>query len=259
MSVCVDEIIDLMKYNSLEDTESSAGRMGSGGAMAAGGAGTRSRSNTLVSTGQRRGSKLNLHEVSYPTALSPVVGVLQDIADAKFEIENMRNNPVLPLAMKRRNSTGTIYVETTMSCQDNSSMIHVVCFVIRTHMLTAERENKPPVYAPEYDIFYDSYKTPSSSSADSKSTTSTRPFNSVPTNSRVSPAPSQRSEDSREDRTGKTSRVPSLHEIKEFFNSIYSKSQLESECIIMTLIYCERLITRTKGKLVIRRNNWKAM
>ena len=240
-----------MKYNAIEETEIINNNITNT---------NRSRSNTLVSSVQKLGSKLSLHEVSYPTTLSPVVGVLQDIADAKYEIANMKNNPTLPNALKRRNSTGTIYIETTMSCQDNSSMIHVVCFVIRTHMLSAEKDVKISMYAPEYEIFNDNYNKPYTSVTDSKHTTSTKPFNVVPGNSRVSPVPSHHSEESKSESTaGGQSKVPSLHEIKEFFNLIYNKSQLESECIIMTLIYCERLIIKTKGKLIMRRNNWKAM
>jgi len=53
--------------------------------------------------------------------------------------------------------------------------------------------------------------------------------------------------------------LPSLKTIKDFFNQIYNKSQLESECIIMTLVYCERLIVKAKGKLTLRHDNWKAM
>jgi hypothetical protein len=40
--------------------------------------------------------------------------------------------------------------------------------------------------------------------------------------------------------------VPSLSTIKEFFELIFSKSQLESECIIMSLIYVERLMKETR-------------
>ena len=53
--------------------------------------------------------------------------------------------------------------------------------------------------------------------------------------------------------------IPSLQLIEDFFRKIYDKSQLESECIIMTIIYLERLIVKTKGKLRIHNDNWKPM
>jgi hypothetical protein len=55
------------------------------------------------------------------------------------------------------------------------------------------------------------------------------------------------------------SKIPSIGTIRDFFLLLFSKSQLESECIIMSLIYIERLMKETRGKLCIRPNNWKAM
>jgi hypothetical protein len=55
--------------------------------------------------------------------------------------------------VKRRNSTGTIYIANTMSTQDNDATIHCVCVVIRAHMITAARENQQ--YLREFDVFKD--------------------------------------------------------------------------------------------------------
>lgn len=40
---------------------------------------------------------------------------------------------------------------------------------------------------------------------------------------------------------------------------IFVKSQLENECIIIALIYCERLVRETRGRLSIRYDNWKSI
>ena len=53
--------------------------------------------------------------------------------------------------------------------------------------------------------------------------------------------------------------VPPLGDIKNYFNFIFSKSRLESDCIIMSLIYIERLAKETKGGLCIRYDNWKSL
>jgi hypothetical protein len=53
--------------------------------------------------------------------------------------------------------------------------------------------------------------------------------------------------------------VPSLSTVKDFFMYLFSKSQLESDTIIMALIYCERLVKETKGRLCIRYDNWRSM
>ena len=52
-------------------------------------------------------------------------------------------------------------------------------------------------------------------------------------------------------------KVPSLDLVVRFFDNAFSKSQMESECIIMCLIYIERLIKVTKGRFCIRFDNWR--
>ena len=42
-------------------------------------------------------------------------------------------------------------------------------------------------------------------------------------------------------------RVPKLSEVTKFFRDLFRKSQMESDCIIMSLIYVERLLKQTKG------------
>jgi hypothetical protein len=53
--------------------------------------------------------------------------------------------------------------------------------------------------------------------------------------------------------------MPSLETITEFYRSVFEKSQMEHECIIITLIYVERLVKATKGRLCIRYDNWKSI
>jgi hypothetical protein len=87
--------------------------------------------------------------------------------------------------------------------------------------------------------------------------------------------------------------VPSLATVQEFFTYLFSKSQvgvtcigvvsvvslynfvyycdtcyiphttsasqLESDCIIIALIYCERLVKETKGRLCIVHDNWRSV
>jgi hypothetical protein len=123
---------------------------------------------------------------------------------------------------RRRNSTGTIFLSNTMSLQDNEATITAACMVIRSHMLEAEKENIVPIA--HYDVFRDA----AFQNKDLKLT------------------PHQQ-------------KVPSLETVKEFFLYLFSKSQLESDCIIMALIYCERLVKETKGRLCIRYDNWKSI
>ncbi len=60
-------------------------------------------------------------------------------------------------SIKRRNSTGTLFVTHTMSQQDNKSTIHCVCVVIRAHMKDAVEQRIVP--SDEYNVFQDSLST----------------------------------------------------------------------------------------------------
>ena len=53
--------------------------------------------------------------------------------------------------------------------------------------------------------------------------------------------------------------MPSLREVLAFFRNVFTKGQLETECVIMTLIYIERLIKQTRGRLQIKPSNWKSV
>jgi hypothetical protein len=70
------------------------------------------------------------------------------ISDLKDELTSVPRTTI-----KRRNSTGTIYVDTTMSAQDNQATIRCVCAVIRAHMVEAETERIVP--RPQFDTFKD--------------------------------------------------------------------------------------------------------
>lgn len=178
-----------------------------------------------------------------------------------------------PPALKRRNSTGTIYVETTMACQDNNAMIHVVCVVIRAHMLSNAQERHKIALSAEERALYDIFNEDYNSAEKEKEAKDARVIsNRIPNLSNpslddeifVNRNPNPNSDSPRKPPTTPSPPVfvqliPSLAEIEEFFCTIYNKSQLESECIIMALIYCERIIIKTKGKLKMVMRNWKAM
>jgi len=132
---------------------------------------------------------------------------------------------------QQRNSTGTIFVESTMSSQDNDMTIQCVCIVIRAHLLSNERMGLEP--DPEWAMF----------------------LNGGGESGPSSPAHS----DGGGNGSRAHSRVPSLETIVTFFNLIFQTSQLEGECIIIALIYCERLVMDTYGKLIIHTSNWKSL
>ena len=56
-----------------------------------------------------------------------------------------------------------------------------------------------------------------------------------------------------------SSATPKLDAIFEFFNFVFQKSQLESECIIIALIYMERLVKDTSGGIQVRHDNYRSI
>jgi hypothetical protein len=54
-------------------------------------------------------------------------------------------------------------------------------------------------------------------------------------------------------------KVPSLDAIADFYRDVFTQAQMESDCIIMSLIYVERLVKNTGGLLRPRRSNWRSL
>uniref|UniRef100_A0A7S1BXU3 WW domain-containing protein n=1 Tax=Corethron hystrix TaxID=216773 RepID=A0A7S1BXU3_9STRA len=53
--------------------------------------------------------------------------------------------------------------------------------------------------------------------------------------------------------------VPSLEVLTKFYRDVFQKSQMESDCIIISLIYIERLVKETQGVVRPRCSNWKSI
>lgn len=142
------------------------------------------------------------------------------------------------IVRKRRNSTGTLYIDSTMSQQDNKAMMRCVCAVIQAHMIDAEKDNVVP--QSQFDIFKDEYYVKIENQQKRQQKNSHHVASPL-----VGLCAADR-------------QVPSLSTIVNFFEGIFAKSQMENECIIMSLIYIERLIKVTKGKFCIRFDNWRS-
>jgi hypothetical protein len=53
--------------------------------------------------------------------------------------------------------------------------------------------------------------------------------------------------------------VPTLEDVTAFYRDIFLRSQMEVDCIIITLIYIERLIKKTEGALRPTYYNWRSL
>ena len=133
------------------------------------------------------------------------------------------------VGLARRNTGSTIYVGTTMSAPDIDATIKCVCGVFRAHMIQSARDSRAgidPIPFEEYDVFNDDYVTEMMGLSI---------------------------------QDGNEYEVPSFDIITQFYRDIFRKSQMESDCIIMSLIYIERLIKETNGGVRPRNRNWKSL
>ena len=176
----------------------------------------------------------------------------QNLTSEYEELRNEKFGLDKPLQLKRRNSTGTLYIGTTMSQQDDQATILCVCTVIRAHMVEAALSRRSlQADSSEFDVFKDVIV--------GKGVHSRRDFSVQ--NDAIAQIISESADISLEQKLILADQiksiVPSVDTVVDFFMTIFSKSQMESECIIMALIYCERLVKATTGQLLIRHNNWK--
>jgi hypothetical protein len=186
--------------------------------------------------------------------LSPELGLrtihsnenMEDIANS-FDAKNKSNNnrtagaaPPATLASNvnsnhlRRNTAGTIYVQSTMDNPDVNAMIKCVSGVYRAHIvqsLDRKTKNSPVSVSTVHvnlDLFRDDYESAGRHHL----------------NNNTSQA---------------AATVPDLKVIEAFYQEFYRRSQMEHDTIIMSLIYVERLIKETNGALAPTLENWRSV
>lgn len=131
----------------------------------------------------------------------------------------------------RRNTCGTLYVGTTMSAPDKDATIKCVCGVFRAHILQSELSGVTPESL-DFPIFNDL-------EAQQKQCAKRRgaDYNRSPT----------------------AQPIPSLEQISTFYRDVFQRAQMEYDCIIISLIYVERLIKTTHGALRPSATNWRSI
>lgn len=128
----------------------------------------------------------------------------------------------------RRNTGGTMHVGSTLENPDVQATIKCICGVYRAHIVQAKsrRKHNQTIVTingslVSLEVFHDDYEF--------------YPH-------RQPPIP-----------------VPSVGEIVDFFSVYYRRSQCEHDTLIMTLIYLERIIKQTNGRLVPTQENWRSL
>jgi len=169
------------------------------------------------------------------TPTSPLTPMSQDDSDLNTRTMSSPNSIATEIRarddlakpnLQKRNTCSTIYLGSTLSAPDKDALIKCVCGVFRAHLLQTE---SVPVLTPSNpdaiivnETFHD----------------------------RRAPGDYRHLD---------TSSIPSLSQITDFYRSIFLRSQMEVDCIIISLIYVERLIKKTHGSLTPRATNWRSI
>ncbi|KAL7551320.1 hypothetical protein ACHAWF_014500 [Thalassiosira exigua] len=137
-----------------------------------------------------------------------------------------REDVVKP-GLAKRNTCGTIYLASTLSAPDKDALIRCVCGVYRAHLLQAAGDASPPTDTSREEEklrrAFDDRRAPGDY----------RPLD--------------------------VTSVPTLSEVTDFYRSVFLRSQMEADCIIISLVYVERLVKRTRGGIGPRRRNWRSV
>ncbi|CEG40284.1 cyclin-y-like protein [Plasmopara halstedii] len=139
--------------------------------------------------------------------------------------------------LRRANSTNSIYLRMgTMNTPDQDATIQCVATVLRAHMMEALDDPMPS--NSRFQIFVTAQDrqrlTSITTEVDTEATTIV-------------------------DLEDEEVVVPTLVDMTTFIKMVLTRAQMESECIIMSLVYVERLLKATSGILQLRGENWRRL
>ncbi|KAE9043963.1 hypothetical protein PR003_g5803 [Phytophthora rubi] len=183
-----------------------------------------------------------------PSLQAPLIGVTAgrgSSASALMKTKATENKGAAPTdkprALRRRsNSTNSIYLRMgTMNAPDQDATIQCVATVLRAHMMEALED--PIRSDPRFDVFVTARDRQRLASIADELDAEASSFVEV------------------EDDDVILDVVPTLSEIGNFIKHVFSRAQMESECIIMSLVYVERLLKATSGTLQLRGENWRRL
>jgi len=156
---------------------------------------------------------------------------------------NPRRELSKPSLVTKRNTCGTIHVNTTLAAPDQDAMIKCVCGVFRAHLLQSSAVANNMTTA----------------TAAGAADVNTSPYLSAPELQDSKYAVFKDCRPHGDYRSLDIQSIPTLEAVTDFYRSIFVRSQMEIECIIISLIYVERLIKKTKGALRPQSDNWRSI
>jgi len=193
----------------------------------------------------------NSNNSSHQVALG-CVNVSSSAVENLNSSSNNGKQPIQKPSFDRRNTCGTIYVKSTMAAPDIYSTIKCVCAVYRAHLLQSVRDKHTSIHTKvtfsEYEIFNDSPLEHGNNPTISQLSYHTSRIKIEEMGSEI-----EMSADTQ------CHAVPSLDEITDFYRYVFDKAQMESDCIIVSLIYAERLLRDTNGGVWPNPKNWRSL
>ena len=187
---------------------------------------------SLHLTLEREGLNVSLSGRTASTAIpitptSPLTPMSLD--DSDLPLQGGPREDIVKPNLTKRNTCGTIYLGSTLSAPDKDALIKCVCGVYRAHLFHTEStmDASNNIHDNHYDMEMNQMFLDRRSPGDYRHLD--------------------------------TSSIPSLSQITDFYRSIFLRSQMEVDCIIISLIYIERLIKMTCGSLTPRANNWRSI
>ncbi|KAL3666029.1 hypothetical protein V7S43_008822 [Phytophthora oleae] len=184
-----------------------------------------------------------------PSLQAPMMGVATGRGSSASALMHTKNRELKspatptdkPRALRRRsNSTNSIYLRMgTMDAPDQDATIQCVATVLRAHMMEALED--PIRSDPRFDVFVTARDRQRLASISDELDAEASTFVEV------------------EDDDVMLDVVPTISEIASFVKHVFSRAQMESECIIMSLVYVERLLKSTSGCLQLRGENWRRL
>ncbi|CAM9372464.1 unnamed protein product [Ascophyllum nodosum] len=166
----------------------------------------------------------------------------------------------LPPHLVRRNSTSTVHIadNDTMSDPDLDATIRCVCAVLRAHMIEAVAKGQEGDHQRGEELGLQGHGMRGGAAPDTQQQwvlERVTLFNDSPHNPSISDA----GENGSSLEGARATSVPSLREITSYFRHLYHRARLKFDCIVVSLIYVERLMKETRGALRPLPCNWKSL
>lgn len=172
-----------------------------------------------------------------PSVLKPIPA---QVTPPRDELSKAMPKP----KMEKRNTCGSLYITNTMSAPDKEATIKCVCGVFRTHIVRSLKdssENKTKFE--DYEVFNDDYDMKIGTNRGGSRSTYLVESEMCIEMMKIDCA----------------EEVPTLDDIASFYRFVFYKAQMESDCIIISLIYVERLMRETNGGVRPNARNWRSV